>query len=152
MYSHLSPKSQVLIRISLASAWTFSTLGGLSAVVFLTPTNDPGLLLEARAVAGVTLTVSALIATFGVLFNRYRFEWVASWFATAGFAPYIILYWSIVYKNIDGTLPVAFIMMSLVSFYIHRGFLCGAHAERLRHIHTDTDSIVVVYPQEEADG
>jgi hypothetical protein len=119
----------------------------------MTPTNDPGFLWEARALAGVSLTVSAIFASAGAAFNRYRFEWTSAWFAAAGFTPYISLYWSVVPDNVDGTLPVALLMMSLVTFFAFRGLSCGAHAAKLRAKHeaANTGPIVQLEKEGEAD-
>lgn len=142
-----------MLRVALGFAWLFSALAGLSAVVFMAPVNDPGFLWEARLLAGVSLTVSAALASAGSAFNKYRYEWVASWFAAAGFTPYIALYWSIVPDNVDGTLPVAFLMMSLITFFAFRGISCGAHAARLRAKHqaASTGPIVQLEKEGEAD-
>jgi|SRR6478736_4516555 len=149
MFTHLPKSSQVLLRIALSGAWFFSMLAGLSAVVFLSPVNDAGFLFEARVVAGISLTVATAFATVGVAFNRYRMEWVSSWFAAAGFTPYITLYWSVVPDNIDGTLPVAFLMMSLVTFYAFRGVSGGAHAARLREIHKKAETGPIIQLEKE---
>ena len=150
MFSQFPKKTRDLLRTALSAAWFFSMLGGLSAVVYMTPVNDTGFLWEARALAGVTLTVAAGFAMVGVAVNHYRLEWVSSWFAIAGFTPYAALYWTIVPNNVDGTLPVAFLMLSLITFFAFRGLSGGAHAERLREIHNDTGPIEQL--EEEANG
>jgi hypothetical protein len=141
MFTQFPESSQILLRISLAAAWAFSAAAGLSAVVFLPDTNGPDFMYEARVLAGITLAVATTAAGIGVALNKYRIEWVCSWLAAAGFTPFIALYWTVVYKDTDGTLPIALMMSSLVTFYAFRGISCAAHATRLRRLHDDTGPI-----------
>lgn len=136
MYSGLPPRHRALVKTSLASAWALSGLAGLSAVI-LSPTtiiSEIGGL--GTVLSGLVLMVATVVAVVGVTANRYWLEWVASWGAATALAPYLITVWALVFTDTATRSTQAFLVTSLVAFYISRSALCGAHAAKLREAHS----------------
>lgn len=137
MYSNLPKRQRRLIKLVLASSWLLAGAGGVSAIVVSPNTIVAEL---GRLVVfgwGGVVAVSSLIATAGVLFKRYRWEWWASWFAAAGIVPYVGTVWWLVAAGETTRLTQAFLVTSLMGFFVLRALLCAAHAAKLRAVHEE---------------
>jgi hypothetical protein len=131
MYSSFSPKHQVRIRTALALAWGFLALGGV-AQVFRPPQRIHLIVGDFAIITiGVCLVLAAFVATWGIIRNRYRFEWVASWFVALTFLPYASAAWY-VFVTTGGAAAVSSFAASLLAFVVYRSMACSAHADRLR--------------------
>lgn len=137
----LSPyvrRHRIAVRSALTFSWIFAGLAGLSAAtlttVSLTVVRELGLVLT--IVCGIAFAVGAGVATYGVAFDRYRFEWAGSWFAGFGISPYVVSLWAVIVSTGEVTRQTqALLVTSLLCFFLARALLCGAHAARLRALH-----------------
>lgn len=136
MYSGLPPRHRRAVKASLASAWALSAAAGLSAVVLSPTTIIAEIGLVGTLISGILLTVATVVAVFGVIANRYWLEWVASWGAAVALAPYLITVWALVVTDTWTRSTQAFLVTSLLAFYLVRSALCSAHAAKLREAHT----------------
>lgn len=134
MYSHLPPKQRVYVRTALSSAWAMSALGGLSSLIFSLGGPLDALAVTGR-VAGVILSVMAVMAVVGVAVNRYRVEWIAAWFSATALAPYTLVFWYSVFSVDLTRMSSAFLLTALLCFFVTRAIMCSAHAARLRMLH-----------------
>jgi hypothetical protein len=114
----------------LALAWFAVAAGGLSSVLFA----DREPVVDAFGIAGV---VTATVAGLGVVFDRYRWEWVAAWFTAAAMTPYVFGAWGLVAERGPRVLSTAFLLTALVAFFALRALMCAAHAAKLRAIHEE---------------
>lgn len=133
----------MFVRATLASAWFSAALAGMSSIVFSPRTiiNELGSILT--LVSGSLCMTFSLIAMVGVVFNRYRFEWFASWFAAAGIAPYLLSVWFFIISGSYTRLTQALLLTSLLLFMMLRAEFCAVHAQKLRIQHEDTGAIDV---------
>lgn len=132
MYRHFPRRHRVTIRATLATAWLLAGTGGATALALPPQTvvaeiGNPLILFW-----GGALCLSSLVAGFGAIFDRYRFEWAAAWFAFVGMAPYVIAIWALVITSVPSRLTQALLATSLMAMFALRGVTCGAHASRLR--------------------
>ncbi len=136
MYSSFPKKDRAAIKVALSAAWFFSALSGVGGVI-LTPAtvrNEVGDILPLLS-SGMVL-LAAGIAVYGILTNRYQWEWVAAWFASGGLFVYIATVWYLVLFADSATrLQQAASLTSLLCFYIYRIVACSAHARKQRTIH-----------------
>ena len=143
MFTNMTLRHQAIIRSTLTLAWLTAAGSGLSALIFSPRT----IIYELGAVltmsSGALCLVFSLIAAFGVAFNRYRFEWFASWMAAAGIAPYLLSVWAFVFTGSPTRLTQAFMLTSLLVFMVLRAEFCAVHAQKLRTNHKDTGAINV---------
>jgi hypothetical protein len=136
MYSHFPPRLRSSIRVALTIAWAFSALAG-AVGVFSNITTDPVIVGQLRDIGGGILAATATFAAVGVALNRYRLEWVASWFSAAALTPYTMVYWYTVFAVDGDRAESAFLLTSLIVFYLSRAIMCAAHAQRLRALHEE---------------
>lgn len=120
-------------RVMLVLAWLSAGVAG--ATLALTEGILVGVIEPARIVAGAGVSVSTTAAALGVLFGKYRWEWGASWLASASLVPYLILFLAAIAHTVGPRLPVAFLMASLIFFFMSRAMACSAHAKKLRAMH-----------------
>jgi len=135
MYSSLPTTSRRLVKGALSVAWSSAGGAGLSSVLLSPVSFVRELGLTWTLVFGAGLAVAAAFAVVGVLGGRYRWEWIASYLASACMVPYAVLLWGTVALGRETTMPQAFIASALVAFFLLRGFLCAAHAAILRTAH-----------------
>lgn len=153
MYSGLPPRNRVAVKISLGLAWAFSTGAGLSAII-LSPTT---IISEIGAVftilSGVLLAAATLVAMIGVFANRYWLEWISSWAASLALVPYLVTVWALTLTGEPTRSTQAFLITSLLTFFITRAELCAAHAAKLRLAHEGssliTDALISSAPSSE---
>ena len=135
MYSGFNRKSQIYIRGSLVFVWVCIAAGALGGLI-LTPVtiaSELGVIAEFSALVAL---VCSLAATYGILRNRYRFEWVAAWLAGAGVAPYCFGLWGLViFGGVPTRLQQAAYITALFGFTLHRAISCSVYAKRLRDLH-----------------
>src|SRR5688572_8899537 len=134
MYSGLPRHARRVIKSTLSSAWLASGVAGAFAVVSAAMDGATTYPTGMEILFGSMLMTGASIAAFGVIFNRYRWEWVSSWLAASAVAPYAVLAWANTIVDWSHA-TTAFLFTSLVMFYIQRGALCAAHASKLREVH-----------------
>lgn len=127
MFSGFPPRLRTTVRSTLTSAWTCVALGGLSSIIF----NSRGFLTD---LTGAAIVVTALLAAYGVAFNKYRWEWVAAWFASASMTPHILVSWAIVLEQGPSRMDSAWLVTALAAFFALRALMCAAHAEKLRSL------------------
>ncbi|QWY84825.1 membrane protein [Microbacterium phage Selwyn23] len=141
MYSGLPDPERRAVKASLIVGWLSATGAGLSAALFPTSVVLLGMGGVIAISMGITLTISALLAVYGVTFNRYRFEWVAGWLSAACFVPYSITIWSLTITANTHWLTASFISTVALSFFVSRALLCAAHAAKLRIAHEASEVI-----------
>uniref|UniRef100_A0AAU8GPB3 Membrane protein n=1 Tax=Microbacterium phage Crisis TaxID=3158889 RepID=A0AAU8GPB3_9CAUD len=141
MYSGLPAPERRAVKASLIVGWLSATGAGLSAALFPTSVVLLGMGGVIAISMGVTLTLSALLAVYGVAANRYRFEWVAGWLSAACFVPYSITIWSLTVTAQLHWLTASFISTVALSFFVSRALLCAAHAAKLRIAHEASEVI-----------
>ena len=136
MYGGIPTRSRRAVKSTLAAAWLFAAAAGVSAVSLA-----PGAIIDEIGLAGTLfsgalLAGTALIAVVGVIRGRYEWEWVASWGASAALAPYLITIWALVFTVDPWRATQAFLVTSLLTFFVSRSAQCSAHAAKLRGAHT----------------
>jgi hypothetical protein len=136
MYSGLPPRHKRVVKTTLIAGWALSGLAGASAVIASPTTIISEIGLWGTVLSGILLMAATGIAIVGVAANRYHLEWVASWGAAAALAPYLVTVWALVFTDTLTRSTQAFLVTSLVAFYISRAALCAAHAAKLREAHT----------------
>ncbi|QHB37034.1 hypothetical protein QDA00_gp69 [Microbacterium phage Matzah] len=152
MYSGLPPKQRAVVKTTLISAWALSGLAGASAVIASPNTIISEIGLWGTVLSGALLMLATLIAIVGVAGNRYHLEWIASWGAATALAPYLVTVWALVFTDTATRSTQAFLITSLVAFYISRAALCAAHAAKLRQDHTlSTATLNTITEGEKAD-
>lgn len=135
MYSALPPNTRRLIKGVLAAAWLWAGGAGLSASIMAPGTYVAELGSVWTVVFGVSLSASAIIAAIGVVMARYRWEWIAAWAAAASIAPYLVTVWALTFTDTWTRSTQAFLVTSLLTFFVLRAILCAAHAAQLRKVH-----------------
>ncbi|QGJ89456.1 hypothetical protein PBI_SMARTIES_52 [Microbacterium phage Smarties] len=141
MYSGLPTAQRRAVKASLIVGWLSATGAGLSAWLFPTSVVLTGMGYAVAVSMGITLTISALLAVYGVSANRYRFEWVAGWLSAACFVPYSITIWSLTITAELHWLTASFVSTVALSYFVSRALLCAAHAAKLRVAHETSDAI-----------
>lgn len=132
MFTGLSSRLRLMIRLAISAGWLLAAGGGVSALFVM-----PNPIIEMwghpfRVAWAVMLGVAGLVAALGVTLDRYRLEWGASWFAAAAAVPYAMTLWLLFFYGEPGRITGAFFMTGLISAMIARALLCSAHAEKLR--------------------
>lgn len=130
MFSGLPPRQRALIRTTLSGAWLLVAAGGLSAVA-TEPAGIP------QDFFGLAVVVTSFFAAAGVIFNRYRWEWVSSWFAAASMTPYVLAAVADTFRHGPQNLSSVFLLTALAAFFVSRALMCAAHAAKLRARHAD---------------
>lgn len=132
-YSLLPPKWRLSIVTVVSAAWSLLGAGGIAAAFI--PPND--ILTEwgpvPPAIGGTILAGASLLAVLGLVRDRYRWEWVASWVAGAALSPYVVTTWWLVVADVPDRLAPAFFSTALLVCVLSRSITCAAHAARLRH-------------------
>jgi hypothetical protein len=153
MFNGLPTNSRRLVKLVLSLAWSFAGGAGLSSVLRAPISYVRELGQMWTLVFGAILVIATLCAVIGVTTGRYRWEWTASYLASASLVPYAGVLWATVLLGHPSTLPQAFLVTSLVMFFILRGLLCAAHAAVLRRAYVVTTTAPVQIVNEgESDG
>lgn len=140
-----------MVKTTLASAWLLSTGAGLSALF------DPRVSVEAlgylgTAISGGLLALATLVAVAGVLFGRYRWEWIAAWASAIALVPYVVTLWAFTLAISGTNAGQTFLVSSLAAFYATRIALCSAHAAKLREVHAATTAVIDLVTEGEPDA
>lgn len=135
MYSGLPLPHRRFVKVSLSASWLFAAAAGLSAVILSPNTIISELGPWLTEISGWMLGTAAITAMLGVAGARYRWEWFASWFAAAALSPYLVTVWALTLTGEPTRSTQAFLVTSLLSFFITRAVLCSAHAAKLREVH-----------------
>lgn len=134
MYSSSPPLYQNMLRLILGAAWGFVALGGLAGLIVTPRTIETELGSALIWIAGSVVVTSALPAVIGVALRRFRYEWVASWFTSAGLILYAGTLWWLVFSGASTRLMQASFITALLAHTLGRVVICSAHAARLRAI------------------
>lgn len=141
MYSGLPAPQRRALKASIVAGWACSVGAGLAAIAVpysvVLATMGP----VVAAITGVALAFSAIIASVGVVWDRYRLEWVAGWTAAASFVPYSITIWSLTVTLNVHWMTAAFISTVTLAFFVSRALSCAAHAAKLRLVHEASETI-----------
>lgn len=139
MFTNIPTRQRRAIKVDLVASWLLAGAGGVAAVVVspLTIVAELGRLIVYGW--GSIVAVSALIAVYGIVANRYRFEWVGAWMAALGIVPYVLTVWWLVFGGETTRLTQAFIVAALMGFFVHRALSCAAHAAKLRALHEESN-------------
>lgn len=146
MYSSFPKKDRIAIRAALGSSWGFSALSGFAGVFFTPQTVTSELGFHLPVISSAVVLMFSFAALFGVVFNRYQFEWMASWFTAGGAFVYIVTVWGLVFTGSITRLQQAASLTALLGFYIYRIISCSAHARKQRTIHNLVQSGEVMVP------
>lgn len=152
MYSGLPARERRAVKAALIVGWVSATGAGISSALNPTSVTLTEMGPVVAGIMGAVLAFSAIIATYGVIRNLYRFEWVAGWMAAAGFVPYAVTIWSLTVTINISWLTAAFIATVSLAFFVSRALLCAAHAAKLRVVHEASETITsaIEAVQEEA--
>lgn len=136
MYGGLPPRARRAVKVALSASWLLGAFAGVSAVIL-----SPVAIIEEVGIVGTLfsgglLAATALTAAAGVITDRYRLEWVASWGAASALVPYLITVWALVLTEAAWRTTQAFLVTSLLAFFLSRGAICSAHAAKLRGAYT----------------
>ncbi len=133
-------RNRVYVRLSLTTAWTLASCAGVVASLLIgNVIRELGTAMT--VVCGLSLLIGSGVATYGVAFNRYRLEWAGAWFAAFGLSPYLVALWLAVFVVDFGRISQAFVISSLVTFFLYRAAMCSAHAARLRALHHEAEVV-----------
>ena len=135
MYSGLPPLHRRVVKTTLATAWALSGAAGLSAVIASPNTIISEIGTLGTVISGVLLTIATATAVIGVVAGRYWFEWIAAWGAAVALVPYLVTVWALTLTGEPTRSTQAFLVTSLLAFYLVRVALCAAHAAKLRIAH-----------------
>jgi hypothetical protein len=135
MYSRLPTRHRRAVKTSLTMSWLASAGAGLSAIILSPTTIISELGTWGTLASGFVLALGAMIASAGVAFARYRWEWVAAWVSATALAPYLVTVWALVIVDTATRSTQAYLVTSLLGFYISRAISCAAHAAKLRAEH-----------------
>lgn len=80
----------------------------------------------------VTTVTGSLISMVGVVANRYRVEWVASYMVGAGIASYAVLYWYLSFDVGNQFAIHALFSTALLFAVYYRSTELASHAAKLR--------------------
>jgi predicted ABC-type sugar transport system permease subunit len=140
MYSSFPRADQLRIRAVLAAAWGFSAIAGGGGVLFDLHTVSNEIGAPFPLIASIIVGVFSLVAAFGIIRNKYWFEWVAAWFVSGGVFVYTVIFWGLVINGQAGRVQTASLLSALLMFYIYRIVSCSAHARKQRAIHELVES------------
>jgi hypothetical protein len=135
MYGGLPARSRRAVKATLAAAWLFAAAAGVAAVALSPVAIIDEIGFGGTLFSGALLAGTALIAVSGVIRGWYAWEWVASWGASTALAPYLITIWALVFTTDPWRATQAFLVTSLLTFFISRSAHCSAHAAKLRSAH-----------------
>jgi hypothetical protein len=112
-------------------------VGGVAAALFPPPTAFD-VIDQLRTIFGIILMGTTFLAATGVILDHYRLEWVAAWFSTAAFTPFVFIYfWYAL--NVDmSRIAAACFLCALGISALSRAIFCTAHAAYLRIMHFET--------------
>lgn len=118
--------------VTISTGWALIGAGGIAAA--FTPPNE---ILSAwgpvpPAIGGTVLAVACVLAIAGLIMNRYRWEWVASWVAGAAYSPYVVTVWWLLLTGAPERASTALFSTALLVCVLSRSIACAAHAARLR--------------------
>ena len=117
------PPSRMWLAVRAAS---YGLIAASGAVVLSTPPATYAGLSDALTVAwGVLCLVGGGLMVYGVVRQRYRWEWLPSWVAATGVAMYAALSWQQVLAEGIGHAPRALLMSSLVLLLLSRAIQLG---------------------------
>lgn len=133
MYSLFPTRWRLIMIVVISSAWALLGAGGIAAA--FDPPND---MLEEwgpipPAIGGTVLAMACVLAILGLIRERYRWEWVASWIAGAALSSYVVTLWWLTFAGVPDYSAKAFFMTALLVCVLSRSAACAAHAARLRH-------------------
>lgn len=123
----------LVLRLLMACMYVWALYSGVAGLVW-TPTTIEGFAGSVLTVVWAGLTILASVwALAGVVMNRYRWEWAAVWWVTAGVSVYVTTVWLLVF--VAGT-PTrqsqAAALTALVAMLLYRATELSAHAAKLR--------------------
>ena len=131
----IPPKWRTALRTMRAALYVLVIGAGLAGL-FLTPVTIAGTIGEPLMYWWATMSAAgALAALGGVILDRYRVEWVATWPATGGMLVYAITVWALVASGESTRATQAFAVSALTVALAYRGFELAAHAAKLRADH-----------------
>jgi hypothetical protein len=123
------------LRVTLAACWAALVSGGVGAF-FFTPRTIEGTIGSTLTYTWASLVlVGAVAALLGVAFNRYRIEWVATWFVSSGLVAYVGTVWWLVGAETLTRWTQASMVTALLGFVMFRAEELAAHAAKLRATH-----------------
>jgi hypothetical protein len=128
MFSGFPRSMRIMIRASLAGAWSLVCLSALVDLVF-------GGTSPLHYIASAVVASATALAAMGVVANRYRWEWVSAWFAAAGLTPYILSSWVQTVTVHPHYATSALLLTALGGFFVVRALMCAAHAAKLRSVY-----------------
>ena len=158
MYSGLPAPQRRALQASIVAGWVCAVGSGVAAITLPYSVVLAEMGPVVAAIMGSVLALTSIIATVGVVLNRYRLEWVASWIAAAAFVPYSITIWSLTVTINAHWLTAAFISTVALAFFVSRAAQCAAHAAKLRVVHEASATITAAIdavspiPEEGADA
>lgn len=136
MLTWMPQRHRIATRVTLSAAWLFVALGGAAAIFFTPNTIQVELGTLLTMISGGVVALAGMVAFAGVALNAYRLEWVAAWFCATGLLPYTAaLWWIVISQSAYTRATQASFVTAFLLFMVLRGFMCGAHATRLRSLH-----------------
>lgn len=135
MYSQFPAKDEKKHVYSLAGAWAFIALAGLGGIL-LTPNTvitEQGEIFP--RIASSLVLASGLVGFIAVLYRKWVYESVVSYFAISGLIGYVSTVWFLVFTGEPTRLQQASLITALVFFVGFRIVSYAAHARRLRRLH-----------------
>lgn len=106
------------------SAYALIAASG-AAVLSTPPASYAGLSTVLTVTWGLLCLTGGAAMTYGVLRQRYRWEWLPSWIAATGVAVYAALSWHQVLVDGPGHAPRALLMSALVLLLLSRAIQLG---------------------------
>jgi len=142
MYSGIPARQRRVLVTTLGGIWLSSFGAGVSGIVMALTTTGDQLEPLWLAVFSAILAVGSGAATYGVAWNKYRWEWIASWAAAFAIVPYVVLGWVVTFSTRPSNATSAFLLTALMLFYLARASACSAHAAKLVALHKAETAVV----------
>lgn len=148
MYSLLPRPWKIAVKTTISSAWGLLGLGGAYAAIFPTEPLIADWGPAIPLVWGIALAVAATMAIYGLLFDRYRWEWVAAWIGGAALAPYVVTVWWLWSVGAHDRFVSAVFLTGFLVCVMSRAVSCAAHAAKLRQDHEESMRVLDAYEEE----
>lgn len=127
-----SPSSRLWLTVR-TTAYALITASG-AAVLSNPPSSYAGMSSILTFTWGVLCLIGGGLMVYGIIRQRYRWEWLPSWIAATGVAMYASLSWHSVLTEGIGHAPRALLMSSLVLLLLSRAIQLGLIDLGARHI------------------
>ena len=132
MYTGFPSWQRRATKVALSVSWL--CLAGAGTAALLNPSPAITEVIDWwRVVVAAGLVGWGIAATWSVISERYRAEWLAAWICAACLVPYVVISWAT--ATTSGYFAGAWLFTALVAILLGRGLYCSGFAGKLRAEH-----------------